>query len=95
MPPLVPASTYSSRLAPSTCARRTSSWKFVLPPSMIASPADSSLPSALTVDSVGSPEGTITQTARGGESASTRVSSVDTPLAPAAPARATASALRS
>ena len=37
------------------------------------------MPSALTVDSVGSPEGTITQTARGGESASTSASSVDTP----------------
>ena len=35
MPPLVPASTYVIPLAPASVARRTSSWKLVLPPSMI------------------------------------------------------------
>jgi len=62
---------------------------------MMASPAARIRPSALTVDSVGSPDGTITHTARGVDSPSISASSVETPLAPAASARATASALRS
>src|SRR5437867_541674 len=95
MPPLVPASTYWMRGSASPCARRTSSWKFEFPPSMMMSPADSSDVSALIVDSVGSPAGTISQTARGEESADTTAASDATPWAPAAAARATASGLRS
>jgi len=57
---------------------------------MMTSLAPRIRPRALTVDSVGSPDGTITHTARGVVSPSINASSVDTPLAPAASARATA-----
>src|SRR5438046_8765386 len=62
---------------------------------MITSPGESSVESAATVDSVGSPAGTITHTWRGGASAFTSASSDATPLAFAACALLTASALRS
>ena len=48
-----------------------SSVYFELPPSMTTSPGLSSSLSSLTVARVGSPEGTITQTTRGADSAST------------------------
>ena len=53
---------------------------------MIASPATAARERAI-VDSVGSPGGTITQTARGGASAATSASSEATPRAPPLGAR--------
>ena len=49
-----------------------------LPPSMMMSPASSASPSEATVARVGSPEGTITQTTRGAESAAASASRLST-----------------
>ncbi len=49
----------------SSAWRRTSSWKLVLPPSMIVSPGSRCSSSSSICASVASPAGTITQTARG------------------------------
>src|SRR6266545_5266875 len=62
---------------------------------MTTSPVDSRPARASTVDSVGSPAGTMIQIARGGARAETIASIEVTPLAPAVVACATASALRS
>src|SRR3954453_4474271 len=62
--------------------RRTSSCQLLLPPSTIRSPGCSRSASWLTVDSVGSPAGTITHTARGASSLETRSSSDEAPRAP-------------
>ena len=51
--------------------RRTSSWKFVLPPSMIVSPGSRCSRSSSIWASVASPAGTMIQTARGFASFST------------------------
>ena len=45
--------------------RRTSSWKLVLPPSMIVSPGSRCSSSSSICASVASPAGTMIQTARG------------------------------
>ena len=62
---------------------------------MIVSPGESSSASALTVNSVGAPDGTITQTARGALSCATSAASESTPVAPTSRTRVTASRLRS
>ncbi len=49
----------------------------------------------MTVDSVGAPAGTMTQTARGLASPATSASSESVPLAPSAASAFTASGLRS
>src|SRR5579864_5534470 len=81
--------------AASVSARRTSSWKCVLPPSMIVSPGATSALSSAMVDSVGAPAGTMTHTARGASSAVMTSRRPGAPVAPAAWARVTASARRS
>ena len=63
-------------------ARRTSSLKKELPPSMIVSPEESSLESSITESSVGCPAGTMSQTARGAVSLLTISSREVLPLAP-------------
>ena len=55
----------------SSAWRRTSSWKLVLPPSMIVSPGSRCSSSSAICASVASPAGTMTQTARGFASAAT------------------------
>src|SRR5581483_8774364 len=62
---------------------------------MIVSPGDSRPPNSSIVDSVGGPDGAITQTARGGSSALTRSASDEDGAAPSLPAASRASALRS
>ena len=49
----------------SSAARRTSSFQWLLPPSMAMSPGTSRSPSVSMASSVGSPWGSMTQTARG------------------------------
>src|SRR6478672_6361966 len=55
----------------SSACRRTSSWKFVFPPSMIVSPGSRCSISSAIWASVASPAGTMIQTARGFSSFST------------------------
>ncbi len=62
---------------------------------MIVSPRSSRPASVWTVCSVGSPAGTMIQTARGASSLETRSSSDDAPVAPLLSASPTASALKS
>ena len=57
--------------AASSAWRRTSSWKLVLPPSMIVSPGSRCSSSSAICASVASPAGTMIQTARGFSSAAT------------------------
>ena len=76
-------------------ARRTSSLKWLLPPSMIVSPDCSCSASAVTVCSVGSPAGTMSHTARGGARRAARSASDEAPVAPLPARPFTASVLRS
>ncbi len=94
-PPETPASTKPIPVAPSSDAWAGASFQWELPPSITTSPRSSTDPSAVTVERVGSPEGTITQTARGGVSSSRSSSSVEAPRAPSLTLAATASGLRS
>jgi hypothetical protein len=68
----------------SSFARRTSSLKYVLPPSMIASPRPSRAPSSRTVLSVMSPAGTMHHAVFGDSSFATNSSSDAAPVAPSA-----------
>ena len=72
-----------------------SSWKLVLPPSMMISPADSKAAALLTVSSVGGPEGTMIQTARGAFNMETMSSSEIAPTQPTFSACFTRSVVRS
>ena len=63
-------------------ARRTSSFQNELPPSMTVSPGESKRLSASTAPSVASPEGSMTQTARGASSAATREARPSAAVAP-------------
>src|SRR3569623_579604 len=76
-------------------ARRMSSLKNELPPSMIVSPDSSFLPRSSTVASVGPPAGTMTQMRRGFGIALIIASSESAPVAPSDASCFTASALRS
>src|ERR1700740_2534670 len=69
----------------SSCERRTSSLKYELPPSMIASPACKCWASFCTVCSVGPPAGTMIHTAPRGFSPADQASSDCEPNPPFAP----------
>ena len=68
----------------SSAWRRTSSWKFVLPPSMIVSPGSRCSSSSAIWASVASPAGTMIQTARGFSSVATMSAMENDAVAPSA-----------
>ena len=77
-----PASTKPTPRSADMEWRRTLSWKLLLPPSTIVSPGSRSLSSSSIIDSVASPEGTMTQTDRGFSSLPTSSGSEKAPSAP-------------
>ena len=76
MPPETPASTYRMPCFASSAWRRTSSWKFVLPPSTIVSPASRCSTSSAICASVASPAGTMIHVTRGFSSFATSSATV-------------------
>src|SRR5947209_12948189 len=70
-------------------------WKLELPPSMMTSPFSRTSSRVLMVSSVGSPDGSISHTARGGSSAFTRASREPAPSAPSDASLLTEWSLRS
>ena len=78
----------------SVSARRTSSWKFVLPPSMTMSSRSRWRATVSIISCVAVPAGTMTQTARGFASRATRSATDDAPTAPCPSASRTFSGLR-
>ena len=80
---------------PSSAARRMSSLKYVLPPSMIVSPFVRSVASSRIASSVGAPAGNMIHAVRGRSSFSENSGRLKAAVAPSSPRLRTAASLRS